>query len=107
MTELFNKSNIFPIQNLFTKVVHTDSRYNNNYLDLKECLIYYRFTNSIPPKIEIPNILFVYRKEVDGEDYESIEYMNEYKIGNYDIKTLNSYHSKRLCNILENFLKDQ
>jgi hypothetical protein len=107
MTELFNKSNIFPIQNLFTKVVHTDSRYNNNYLDLKECLIYYRFTNSIPPKIEIPNILFVYRKEVDGEDYESIEYMNEYRITNHDIKTLNSYHSKRLSNILEKFLRDQ
>ena len=107
MIELFNKSNIFPIQNLFTKVVHTDSKYNGNYLNLKECLIYYRFSDLIPPKIEIPNILYVYRKDLDGGDYESIEYMNEYKIGNHDIKTLNSYHSKRLSNILENFLKDQ
>jgi hypothetical protein len=50
-----------------------------------ECLIYYYFTaGAIPPKIEIDNVLYVYRKGLDSE-FDNMEYFNICYIDNVSL----------------------
>ena len=70
----------------------------------EECLLFYVFTGSLPPKIEIPNILYCYRKAIDPQ-FKDMMYNNKYLIrfhGSF-IKKLSFEESMEKIKVLKDF----
>lgn len=59
----------FPVQ---TRV---DYDYSGHTVHSEECLVFYVFTDCLPPKISIPNVLYCYRKAIDPE-FKDVMYKN-------------------------------
>lgn len=92
---------------LGTKVIIGDNE--QGISNHNECLIYYYFTAGIiPPKIELDNILFVYRKGLDDEEFDRVEYFNYYYLDGVreEAKKLNKYWSKYMVDVLNDFIKN-
>ncbi|HEX2407790.1 MAG TPA: hypothetical protein VHJ38_11370 [Nitrososphaeraceae archaeon] len=101
---LFFRDNYLPIVKMYTRV---DYEYSNGEINNNECILYYYFNKySIPPKIEIDGIIFVYRKGLDPE-FEATEYKNAYSMDNRKyLRSLSYKECVDKCKILEEFLKN-
>ena len=93
----------FPVQ------VHTRVDYDYSGLDLHsgECLVFFIFTGCVPPKIEIPNVLYVYRKGIDSDLFNSMLYENVIRFGGAYIQRLSFEDSREKVKGLGDFIQNK
>ena len=61
--------------NFFNIHTRIDYDYTGHTVHSGEALVFYVFTGCLPPKIEIPNVLYCYRKAIDPE-FKDVMYKN-------------------------------
>ena len=89
--------------------VHTriDYDYTGHTVHNEECLVFYVFTGCLPPKIEIPNVLYCYRKGIDSKLFNSVLYENVIRFHGSFIKKLSFEESKTKIAILNEYLEKE
>ena len=87
----------FPVQ---TRVNYN---YSGHTVHSEECLVFYVFTGCVPPKIEHPNVLYVYRKGLDSNLFTSILYENVIRFQGGYIQKLTFEESIEKIEVLKDF----
>lgn len=84
--------------------VHTriDYDYSAPRVHSEEALVFYVFTGCLPPKIEIPNILYCYRKAIDPE-FKNVMYKNLIRFDGSYIQKLTFEESMEKIKVLKDF----
>ncbi len=84
--------------------VHTgiDYDYSGPRVHSEEALVFYVFTGCLPPKIEISNILYCYRKAIDPE-FKNVMYKNLIRFDGFYIQKLTFEESMEKIKVLKAF----
>jgi hypothetical protein len=94
-------SNSLPFD-FFNVQTRIDYDYSGHRVHSEECLLFYVFTGCVPPKIEIPNILYCYRKAIDPQ-FKDMMYKELIRFHGSFIKKLSFEESMRKIKVLKDF----
>ena len=88
----------------FTFLMHTriDYDYNGPRVHSEEALVFYVFMGCLPPKIEIPSILYCYRKAIDPE-FKNVMFKNLIRFDGSYIQKLTFEESMEKIKVLKDF----
>src|SRR5215203_5449178 len=58
-----------------------DYNYEDHKVDCSECLVFFEVTGGdLPDRVEIPNVLTLYRKGVDGKKFHDLMYKEVFRL---------------------------
>ena len=93
-------SNTLPFD-FFNVHSRIDYDYTGHTVHNEECLVFYVFTGCLPPKIEIPNVLYCYRKA--DPQFKDVMYKDLIRFHGSFIKKLSFEESMEKIKVLKDF----
>jgi hypothetical protein len=94
-------SNSLPFD-FFNVQTRIDYDYSGHTVHSDQCLVFYVFTGCVPPKIEIPNVLYCYRKAIDPQ-FKDMMYKDLIRFHGSFIKKLSFKESMEKIKVLKDF----
>ena len=90
--------------NFFNIHTRIDYDYTGHTVHSGEALVFYVFRGCLPPKIEIPNVLYCYRKGIDSKLFNSVLYENIIRFHGSLIKKLSYEESMEKIKVLKDLI---